>query len=150
MEDEDLHFFNLAMEVAREALPLDEVPVGCVVVRKVNSKSTIVCKSHNWTNKLKDPLAHAEYLCVKSLVEKQISLENLTFYITLEPCAMCVGVLERIGCRIMFGFHNDLFGSRKILNKDVGKCLNIEAAIDLLKDFYKTPNDRTSHMKSGR
>lgn len=142
MQEKDLYFFNFAMDVAREALALDEVPVGCVVAHN----SEIICKSHNMTNKLKDPLAHAEYLCVQSLVESKHSLLDLTFYITLEPCAMCAGVLERIGANVVYGYHNDIFGAKKILNKDTGKCINEEAAIDLLKEFYKTPNKNTENL----
>lgn len=136
----DLYFFKCAMEVARKALPIDEVPVGCVVVRN----SRIIASSHNMTNQLKDPLAHAEFLCTQLLIDRKEDLSDLTFYITLEPCAMCAGILERVGARVVFGYHNDIFGSRKILNKNIGECLVIEEAIDLLKEFYKTPNTRTS------
>lgn len=125
------------MDVAREALPIDEVPVGCVVV---NKNLEIVCRSHNLTNKLKDPLAHAEYLCVQYLIDRNMPLDGLSFYITIEPCAMCAGVLERINANVVFGFYNEIFGSKKILNKNIGKCLENPQAIEILKEFYKTPN----------
>lgn len=137
----DKYFLEMALEVAKKALPIDEVPVGCVVV---NSENEVICSYHNLTNTLKDPLAHAEYLCIQSLINTNMLEPNLTFYITIEPCAMCAGVLERINVRVVFGYHNDIFGSQKILNKKIGECLDYPEAIEILKEFYKTPNKNTT------
>lgn len=130
------HFLNIALEEAQKALSIDEVPVGCVVVKD----SEVVCSSHNLTNTLSDPLAHAEYLCIKKLIENKENLENLTFYITLEPCAMCAGILERLNANVVFGYHNEIFGAKKILNKSYGKCLEDERCVEILRKFYETPN----------
>ena len=99
--------------------PLNEVPVGCILV---DSEDKVLCKIHNLTNKLKDPLAYAEYLCIEFLIQNNIniqSLSNLTFYISIEPCAICAGVLERINATVIFGYHNDIFGSQEILNTKI-------------------------------
>lgn len=156
--DENRVFMDLALEEAEKALKLDEVPVGCVVTRGLSSKyrqtgvqaedSGAIVASHNLTNALSDPLAHAEYLCVKTLIENKTPLDNLTFYVTLEPCAMCAGVLERINAKVVFGYHNDIFGTRKILDKSCGTCMNDERCVELLKRFYKTPNKNTASVKS--
>ncbi|KAM0681727.1 hypothetical protein GINT2_000241 [Glugoides intestinalis] len=132
----ETHFLDLALEQAHKALSIDEVPVGCVVVQGLE----IVSSEHNLTNTLSDPLAHAEYLCIKKLVEKNESLENLYFYITLEPCAMCAGILERINANVVFGYHNEIFGAKKILNRSSGKCLEDERCVEILRKFYETPN----------
>ncbi|ELA41946.1 uncharacterized protein VICG_00963 [Vittaforma corneae ATCC 50505] len=155
--EQDKVFMNLALKEAEEALKIDEVPVGCVVIRDLNSaceqihvqagESRVIVKSHNLTNTLSDPLAHAEYLCVKMLIESKMPLDDLVFYITLEPCAMCIGVLEKINAKVIFGYHNDIFGARKILNKNCGKCVNDKRCVEILKKFYETPNKSTDHLR---
>lgn len=141
---DDDFFLNKALEVAQAALPLEEVPVGCVVVRN----NEIICSFHNMTNANNNPLAHAEFLCTEKLVEMGDSLKNLTYYITIEPCAMCHGVLERVGANVVFGYYNEIFGANKILKKFSGKCLNNEKCIEILKKFYETPNKNTENLKS--
>lgn len=136
-------FMDLALEQAKMALEADEVPVGCVVAQN----GSIICRSHNLANALSDPLAHAEYLSVRSLVESGKDLSNLVFYITIEPCAMCAGVLERIGAKAVYGYENSIFGATRLLGKRPGVCLHDERCIDILKKFYTTENKSTTHLK---
>lgn len=145
---EDSYFMEMALKESQKAFENDEIPVGCVVVK--NSDKSILCRSHNLTNQLSDPLAHAEHLCVKFLVKNKIPTNNITFYITLEPCAMCAGILERIKAKVIFGYYNDIFGSNKILNKKCGECTFDKRCIEILKKFYETPNKIVIELKKNK
>jgi len=141
----DEHFLNLALQQAEMALSIGEVPVGCVVVKN----NEVILESHNLTNFLSDPLAHAEYLCVKKLLEnfsnelcKENNADNsqFTFYITIEPCVMCFGVLERLKVKVVYGYENEIFGTKKLLNKSTGICLKDQRCVEIIKEFYKSGN----------
>lgn len=140
-------FMNMAFKEAEEALKEEEVPVGCVIVKD----GVCVAKAHNMTNALSDPLAHAELICIKMLVSKEMDANdeddtmrgdstNLKFYVTIEPCAMCAGVIERLGAQVVFGEYNEIFGSRKILGKKCGKRIGDKRGVKIFKRFYETPN----------
>ena len=97
-------FMREALAEARLASAEDEVPVGAVAV--VNDK--IVGGAHNVREKTANPLGHAEILLLKKLARTSHDwrFEEVTIYVTCEPCIMCAGALlqarvQRIvyGCR---------------------------------------------------
>ena len=78
-----------AIELAKEAAKLGEVPVAAVIVKD----NEIIAEAHNRRELDKDPIAHAEVLAIKEAA-KQIGdwrLEGCAMFVTLEPCAMCCG-----------------------------------------------------------
>jgi tRNA(adenine34) deaminase len=89
-------WMRLALEQAREAERLGEVPVGAVVVRD----DTLISTGHNLTHTLQDPSAHAEMVAIRRAAQAtgHWRLLDCTLYATLEPCAMCAGaiVLARV------------------------------------------------------
>jgi len=93
---------QLALKEANQSRIIDEVPVGAVLVQH----QTIIASAHNKTILLKDPTAHAEILALRDASQKlnNYRLPDLTLYVTLEPCFMCMGALihARIQ-RIVFG-----------------------------------------------
>ena len=94
---------DIALDEARAAAVRGEVPVGAVVV---SPKGEIVAQAGNRTRELADPSAHAEMLAIRAACAK-IGSERLPdhdLYVTLEPCAMCAGVIAsaRIA-RLYFG-----------------------------------------------
>jgi len=101
--------FEAALEQARRAAALDEVPVGAVVVRN----GRVVAAAHNETVGRNDPTAHAELLAIQRALETLGSdrLDDCTLYVTLEPCAQCAGaiVLAKVG-RLVFGAYDDKAG----------------------------------------
>ena len=105
----DEFFMDLAYKEALIAFEEDEVPIGCVLV--LDNK--IISKAHNQVEKLKDPTAHAEILCISSACSYLNTkfLYNSTIYVTLEPCIMCYGAIElsRIS-KIVFGVNEPKFG----------------------------------------
>ena len=81
-----------ALELAREAERVGEVPVGAVIVRE----GAVIARAGNRTLRDSDPTAHAEMLAIRAAAAA-IGSERLTdcdLYVTLEPCAMCAAALS--------------------------------------------------------
>jgi tRNA(adenine34) deaminase len=87
----DVFFMSRALELAREAEKLGEVPVGAVIVRK----GEIIAEGFNRPISSNDPTAHAEIGAMREAAQKLGSyrLNDTTLYVTLEPCAMCAGAM---------------------------------------------------------
>ncbi len=82
-----------ALELARRAIEQDEVPVGAVVL---SSGGDVLGESHNLTETLNDPTAHAERLALSAAcaaVGRTRLPEGSLLAVTLEPCAMCAGAI---------------------------------------------------------
>ncbi len=99
---EDERWMRLALEEARAAEALGEVPVGAVIVKG----GEVVARGHNLTHTLQDPTTHAEMVAIRRAAEAtgHWRLLECTLYVTLEPCTMCSGaiVLARIP-RLVYG-----------------------------------------------
>ena len=105
----DLAGMTAALEEARQAASIGEVPVGAAVLRG----DTVVVRAHNESVTRRDPTAHAELLAVRqalSLLQTD-RLNDCTLYVTLEPCAQCAGalVLAKVG-RVVFGAYDPKAG----------------------------------------
>ena len=100
MEDE--RFMRLALQQANYAAERGEVPIGAVVV--VNGK--VIARSHNMTETLTDPTAHAEMQAITMATDAFGGkyLTDATIYVTVEPCPMCAAALgwAQLG-RIVYG-----------------------------------------------
>lgn len=107
---DDLDYMGLALELAREAATLGEVPVGAVVV--LNGE--IVGRGCNLPISRHDPTAHAEIIALRDAATRlgNYRLPGCTLYVTLEPCVMCAGAMmhARIG-RIVFGARDPKTGA---------------------------------------
>ena len=90
-EERDLIFMKLALEQAKEAAALGEVPIGAVVVRG----SEVVSTAHNLRETEKNALFHAELLAIDLACKKLGGwrLHECELYVTLEPCPMCAGAI---------------------------------------------------------
>ncbi|MGB1926556.1 MAG: tRNA adenosine(34) deaminase TadA [Rubripirellula sp.] len=100
--DVDTHWMGRALELAVEAVTLDEVPVGAVIIKD----SSIIAAASNQRETLKDPTAHAEMIAITQAASAigDWRLENTTLYVTLEPCVMCAGaILQSRIPRVVFG-----------------------------------------------
>ncbi|MDR2035976.1 MAG: tRNA adenosine(34) deaminase TadA [Coriobacteriales bacterium] len=98
----DIAFMQLALEQARAAAALGEVPVGAVVV----ADGEVVACAHNRREVDLDPAAHAEFLALSKAAEVlgRWRLSDCTVYVTLEPCLMCAGLmLQARIARCVFG-----------------------------------------------
>lgn len=89
--DTDYYFMQAALELAQHAQDRDEVPVGAVVVQH----GIIIGRGYNRPISAADPTAHAEIMAMRD-AGNQLSnyrLLDCTLYVTLEPCAMCIGAI---------------------------------------------------------
>lgn len=84
-------YMRAAIKEAKKAYALDEVPIGCVIVRE----GKIIARGYNRRNTDKNTLAHAEITAIKKASKKcgDWRLEDCTMYVTLEPCQMCAGAI---------------------------------------------------------
>ena len=93
---------TLALQEAKRAAEIDEVPIGAVVVKD----DEVISKAHNLRETLQDATAHAELLAIKEACEVLGTwrLIGCTLYVTLEPCPMCAGaiILSRVD-KLVFG-----------------------------------------------
>jgi tRNA(adenine34) deaminase len=98
-----------ALEEARRAASIGEVPVGAAVLRD----GAVVASAHNETVARGDPTAHAELLALGQAFQalRTDRLTDCTLYVTLEPCAQCAGaiVLAKVG-RVVFGAYDPKAG----------------------------------------
>lgn len=106
---------QIALEEARQAAEIQEVPVGAVLV---SAEGEILARAHNQTICDSDPSAHAEMLVIRQAAArlKNYRLLNTSLYVTVEPCVMCMGAIihARIQ-RIFFGTRDPKWGAAKSL-----------------------------------
>ena len=98
----DMDFMKQALELARKAAALGEVPVGALVVKD----GVVVATAHNEREILPDATAHAEVLAIRRACAALGTnrLSGCTLYVTLEPCPMCAGALVNARVdRVVFG-----------------------------------------------
>jgi tRNA(adenine34) deaminase len=115
----DRKFMTRALELAREAAQLDEVPVGAVVVHE----GEIIAEGFNLREK--DALAthHAELKAIEAACRKlgRWRLTGCTIYITLEPCVMCAGAIVNARVdRVVYGAKDPKAGAVESLYRILG------------------------------
>jgi len=149
----DEHFMQLALAQAQLAQAHGEVPVGAVVVHE----GRVVAQAHNAPISCKDPTAHAEIAALRLAATElgNYRLDDCTLYVSLEPCAMCVGaILHARLKRVVWGAAEpktgaagsviDLFANTQLNHQTQhsGGVLAKQAS-QLMQDFFKA--QRTLH-----
>ena len=144
----DVDFKHRALELAQRAALDGEVPVGALLVRG----DDVIGEGWNRPIMGQDPTAHAEVVALRAAAQRlqNYRLERTTLYVTLEPCAMCMGAaLNARVSRVVFGAWDpkagacgsviDLPREPKLTHRvDVfgGVCRDESAA--LLRDFFES------------
>ena len=143
----DEQYIRNALDLARDAVKRNEVPIGAVIVRE----GSILAAATNRTIRDQDPTAHAELLAIREASSKLDSwrLDDCTLYVTLEPCAMCAGaiVLSRMK-RVVFGAWDekagmagsieDLLRHPKLNHRpEVRAGILADECADLLEQFFQ-------------
>ncbi len=162
MTDED--YMRMALDEARRAAEMDEVPIGAVVVyapvdpatRRPTAEPRIIARACNLRETTRDPAGHAEFLAMKQAARELDAwrLTGCTVYVTLEPCIMCAGLMHQARIdRCVYGARDKKAGALGTLysvNADerlnhtfeaVPGVLEEECAA-LLKDFFKSKRKR--------
>ena len=104
-------FMKEAIIEADKAYNLNEVPVGGIIVDNTTNK--IVARSYNTINKNKNAIKHCELNLIQETCErlKLKYLENMTLFVTLEPCTMCASAISEVHIRnIYFGAYDEKNG----------------------------------------
>lgn len=143
----DIYFMQRAFELAKHAAEIAEVPVGAVLV--LDDK--IIGEGWNCPIANNDPTAHAEIVALRKGAEqlKNYRLLDTTLYVTLEPCAMCVGAMlyARVK-RLVFGASDSKAGAVQSIFKlldepKLNHCIAYEGGVmakecgALLQEFFK-------------
>ncbi len=109
ISDEDK--MKVALDEARKALDIDEVPVGAAIFDK---NDNLICANHNRRELDQNPISHAEILVLEeaSQILGTWRLEETTIAVTLEPDAMCAGAisLSRVK-KLIYGAQNEKAGA---------------------------------------
>ena len=144
---DDKLYMSLALEQAKIAQNIDEIPVGCIIVKD----EKIIASGYNRQIIDNNPTSHAEIIALKNAGKylKNHRLINTTLYTTLEPCTMCFGAIihARIK-RIVYATTDNKTGAcGGCMDLVMSKCFNhkieITAGIlnqeckDLLQNFFK-------------
>ena len=146
-----------AIRQAKKAGKLDEVPIGCVIVRD----GKIIARGYNRRNTEKSTLAHAEIQAIRkaSKVVGDWRLEDCTMYITLEPCQMCAGAIVQARIpRVVIGSRNPKAGcAGSVLNLlevdgfnhkvKITRGVLEEECSAMLSDFFKELREKKKRLK---
>ena len=100
--DKISRFMKEAIKEAKKAELIDEVPIGCVIVKD----DKIISRGHNVRETKQSPIGHAEIIAINKASKKLNNwrLEDCDIYVTLEPCIMCSGAIIQSRIRhIYFG-----------------------------------------------
>ncbi|MEI6092105.1 MAG: tRNA adenosine(34) deaminase TadA [bacterium] len=141
------YFMQEALKEARLAFDKNEVPVGCVIVYK----DEIYSKGHNRRIEKSDPTSHAEIEAIQSACTKRADwrLEDMTLYVSSEPCLMCAGAIihSRIS-KVVYGCKERKMGAVESIYRAfdintlhhkveyIGGVLEKECS-DILTEFFK-------------
>ena len=101
----DEHYMRMALDEARRAEQLGEVPIGAVVVyepidpgtRRPLAEPRVIARACNLRESTRDPAGHAEFLAMREAARALDAwrLSGCTVYVTLEPCVMCAGLMHQ-------------------------------------------------------
>ena len=144
-----------ALKEASKAYSIDEVPVGCVIVKD----GKIIARGHNQRMKKGLSLAHAEIITIEKACKKlgDWRLEDCTMYITLEPCIMCSGAIiqSRIP-KVIYGALDYRFGTHKsiinIFDVKFNHLVDIKGGVleeecsSIIKQFFKEMREKKNKI----
>lgn len=148
-----------ALELAREAFKLGEVPVGAVVVRD----GEIIGEGYNLREREGSVIAHAEVIAIEQACKRLGTwrLSGCTLYVTMEPCPMCAGALvnSRID-RVVYGCKDaaaGCLGSVIDFNSypfnhsfETASGICSRECTELLQEFFRQKRKKTADVSVGR
>lgn len=157
MKSIDEKYMRQAINQAKKAYALNEVPIGCVIV----CDNKIIARGYNRRNTDKTTLSHAEINAIKKAAKKlgDWRLEGCTIYITLEPCQMCAGALVQARIdRAVVGAMNPKAGcAGSVINllqmKQFNHQVEFESGVleeectQLLQNFFKDLREKKKNNK---
>lgn len=150
----DLEMMTRALALARRAAAMEEVPVGAVVYHTDSGR--ILGEGFNLRHTARDPSAHAELLAIReaAFTLGDWRLNDCSLAVTLEPCAMCAGLIvnARVG-RLLYGAPDPKAGAVESLFRlttdarlnhrveGIGGVLGEESA-EMLRQFFRARREQ--------
>ena len=152
MASEHEAFMGQALEQARAARAVGEVPIGALVVRD----GAVVATGFNQPIRAVDPTAHAEVVALRAAAVRASNyrLAGTTLYVTVEPCLMCVGAIvhARIDT-VVYGADDAKGGAVRSLLRVEDLALNHRFSVvrgvreeecrELLVEFFRSRRSET-------
>ena len=144
----DEHWMRTAIESARKAEAIHEVPIGACIIA---ADGSLLASAFNRTITDNDPTAHAEIIAIRSAahVIGNYRLTGVTVYSTIEPCVMCAGALVNARVeRLVYGARDERFGAVETLfrlcdSDQLNHQIEIESGVladecrSLMQEFFR-------------
>ncbi len=113
MEEAHNHYMSVAIQAAKEALALGNIPVGACIV--LNDE--VISEGFNQIDTAENDLKHAEMVAISKVTAVLFSHKRkATLYTTLEPCLMCLGAIINTGIsNIIYGASDPYIGMKSNL-----------------------------------
>ncbi len=151
MTQKDFAFMQMALDQAKLAPPLGEVPIGAVLV----AEGEVLAQVHNFREVWQDPTAHAEIVALRQAATRLGTwrLNGCTLYVTLEPCSMCTGaIIQARITRLVFATRDPKAGAcGSVFNLPTERRLNHRVEVtggvleresqDLIQAFFRQLRD---------
>jgi tRNA(adenine34) deaminase len=153
----DRRFMRLAIEEAKKAEALGEVPIGAVIVKD----GEVIATGHNLRETSQNAVTHAELSAIQDACRAVGSwrLEETTLYVTLEPCPMCAGaILQSRVPRVVYGARDPKGGCvdslYRLLNDprfnhecDVTEGVLADECGAILTNFFRSLREKKKEQK---
>ncbi|WP_281244178.1 tRNA adenosine(34) deaminase TadA [Anaerobacillus arseniciselenatis] len=147
MLETDIFFMEKAIELAKKAEGINEVPIGALVVKD----GEVIAEAYNLREVEQRAIAHAELLAIDQACEKLNTwrLTGCTLYVTLEPCPMCAGaIIQSRVDRVVYGARDpkagcvgsiyDLLNEQRFNHQcEVERGVLAEECGELLTNFFR-------------
>ncbi|HNU07709.1 MAG TPA: tRNA adenosine(34) deaminase TadA [Pyrinomonadaceae bacterium] len=155
MNEIDEKWMRRAIDEARAAGELDEVPIGACLI---SPDGLPVASGGNRTITRNDPTAHAEILALREAAQKigNYRLTGCVMYSTIEPCAMCAGALVNARVeRLVYGAADERFGAVETVfdictNPRLNHRLTVESGVladecrALMQEFFRSRRSKST------
>ena len=113
----DIRYMKLALKEAKKAELIDEVPIGCVIVKD----DKVIARGFNRRESKRMAISHAEIEAINKANKKLNAwrLEDCEIYVTIEPCIMCAGAI------IQSRFKRVIYGARDYKGGAFGSSIDV-------------------------